>query len=90
MAVALAGTANAGEVYVANQVTSNVSVINPTNTVIATITVGSAPVQVAVAPAGQVYVTNYANNTVSVISGASNAVIATITVGLNPVGIAVS
>jgi len=71
-----------------------VSVINPTNTVIATITVGSQPQSVAFAPAGtpnagEGYVTDYGTNNVSVISP-TNTVIATITVGDNPVGVAVS
>ena len=53
----------AGDFYVANYAGNTVSVINPaTNTVIATIPVGSGPDGVAVSPtgpeAGDVYVTN--------------------------------
>ena len=58
-----------------------------TNTVIATIPVGSSPVGVAVTPDGsKVYVANDGDNTVSVISTATNTVIgAPIPVGNDPV-----
>jgi YVTN family beta-propeller protein len=69
-----------------------VSVIaTATNTVIATIPVGSSPFGAAVAPDGStVYVTNFRSNTVSVISTATNTVTATIPVGPNPNGVAVT
>src|SRR5215471_17546506 len=69
-----------------------VSVIDTTsNTVAATIPVGSAPTGVAVTPDGsRVYVTNFNDNTVSVIATASNMVTAVITVGDSPFGVAVS
>ena len=62
-----------GYVYVANELSDTLSVINPaTNTVTATITVGTEPSWVAVSPtgpaAGDVYVTNFSSDTVSVIS----------------------
>ena len=64
--------------------------INPaTNTVTATIPVGSEPQGVAVSPtgtyAGDIYVTNDGGATVSVINPATNTVIATIPVGSVPV-----
>ncbi len=68
------------------------SVINTaTNTVIATITVGTDPGAVAVTPDGaRAYVTNSGSGSVSVINTATNTVIATITVGLGPGRVAVS
>jgi len=59
------------------------------NTVIATITVGDKPNDIAFDSANnRMYVTNYNDDTVSVINTANNSVIATITVGDNPHGIA--
>ena len=89
--------ASAGDGYVTNVSSKSVSVIGPSNTVIATITagVGFSPHGVAVSPtgtnAGDVYVTNSGDipGTVSVI-GPSNTVIATIAVGSTPYGVAVA
>ena len=66
-------------VYVTNVIDGTVSVIaTATNTVTATIPVGSGPRGVAVTPDGStVYVANFAN-TVSVIDTTSNTVTATI------------
>ena len=62
---------------------NTVSVINTaTNTVTATITVGTYPYGVSVSPDGsKVYVANNGDGTVSVINTATNTVTATITVG---------
>ena len=78
--------------YVANYGSNNVSVINTlTNLVVATITVGSGPIGVAITPDGShVYVTNYGAGTVSVITVATNVVAATVTVGTNPFGVAIT
>ncbi|GAB2814309.1 hypothetical protein GCM10027176_18620 [Actinoallomurus bryophytorum] len=78
--------------YVTNFNANTVSVIDTaTNTVIDTITVGGAPVDVAFNPRGtRAYVTNSASNTVSVINTATNTVIDTIGVGSVPAGVAVS
>ncbi|MGE7439645.1 YncE family protein, partial [Kitasatospora sp. NPDC001175] len=78
--------------YVTNEGSNNVSVINTTtNTVTATITVGTNPFAVAVSPDGTTaYVTNEGSNNVSVINTTTNTVTATITVGTNPNGVAVS
>jgi YVTN family beta-propeller protein len=87
-----------GKVYVVNELSNSVSVIDAaTNTVIATIPVGTQPAGVAVSPDGsRVYVTN-ANSpdfsqpgTVSVIDAATNTVIATIPVGTTPGGVSVT
>jgi YVTN family beta-propeller protein len=68
-----------------------VSVINTaTNTVTATIPVGSNPTGVAVTQnRSKVYVANQGSNTVSVIKTKDNKVIATIPVGSSPFGVAV-
>jgi YVTN family beta-propeller protein len=57
-----------------------------TNTVIATIPVGSSPIGVAVTPDGsKVYVANSGSNNVFVIDTATNAVLAVVSVGIQPV-----
>ena len=78
--------------HVANQTSETVSVIDTfSNTVTATIPVGSAPVGVAITPNGNfAYVTNFNSNTVSVIATSTNAVTATVTVGDGPRGIAIT
>ena len=78
--------------YITNAGSNNVSVIAAaTNTVTATIAVGSRPQGVAASPDGRtVYVANYLSNNVSVIATATNTVTATIAVGSAPQGVAVS
>ena len=82
-----AGEHEGGKVYVANRDNDNVSVIDTaTNTVIATIPVGSFPLGVAVTPDGRkVYVANSGSNNVFVIDTASNLVLAVVSVGIQPV-----
>jgi YVTN family beta-propeller protein len=70
-----------------------VSVIaTATNTVTATIPVGTYPYGVAVTPdGGKVYVANFGSNNVSVIATATNTVIGSpIPIGTNPAGVAVT
>ena len=78
--------------YITNNAANTVSVIDiPTNSVIATATVGTGPLGVAVTPDGaRVYVTNLNSNNVSVIGTATNTVIATVAVGAGPYGVAVT
>ncbi|WP_161964488.1 MBG domain-containing protein [Mucilaginibacter endophyticus] len=78
--------------YVANYGSNNVSVVSTlSNTVIATIPVGTKPFGVSVNPNSTlVYITNEGSNSVSVINTLTNAVTATIPVGQNPRGVAVS
>ncbi|MGD0406565.1 MAG: YncE family protein, partial [Candidatus Bathyarchaeia archaeon] len=70
--------------------------VRATNTVTATVPVGSEPIGVAVTPDGAyAYVTNYGggyygSGSVSVISTATNTVTATVTVGSEPIGVAVT
>jgi YVTN family beta-propeller protein len=76
--------------YVTNyNFAGTVSVIDTaTNTVVATVDVGSFPLSVAVTPNGQrAYVTNQSSKSVSVIDAATNAVVATVPVGLGPQGV---
>ena len=76
--------------YVANQGSNNVSVINlATNTVIATVPVGTLPRKIALTPDGTHLVLNQSNN-VSVIDLATNTVTATVPVGPNYTGIGVT
>jgi YVTN family beta-propeller protein len=85
--------------YITNSGSNNVSVIDTaTNTVIATIPVGSLPYGAAVAPDGStVYVTNQGTPpscagtaAVSVIAATSSTVTTTIAVGSAPEGVAVT
>jgi YVTN family beta-propeller protein len=77
--------------YVTNTLSNTVSAVNVEhNTVstIATVSVGTAPLGVAVNPTGtHAYVANGGNNNVSVIDTATNTVVATIAVGSGPVGV---
>ena len=79
-----------GDVYVADEFSDYVSVINgATNNVIDNITVGTDPAGVAFDSSNRdVYVANYGSNNTSVINGATNNVIDNITVGTNPYGVA--
>ncbi|KJY29347.1 hypothetical protein VR46_37185, partial [Streptomyces sp. NRRL S-444] len=75
-------------VYVANPGSNTVSVIDiASNTVTATIDVGTFPQGVAVNP-DSAYVTNTNDGTVSVIDAAGNGIAATIPVGSSPLGVA--
>jgi YVTN family beta-propeller protein len=74
-------TANYPCVYVANEKTNSVSVLNAnTNRVIGTIAVGGSPKGLAVTPDNKsVYVANSADNSVSVIDTATGTVTTTVT-----------
>ena len=78
--------------YITNAGSGNVSVIDTaTNTVVATVGVGTSPYGVAVNLAGTfTYVANQGSNTVSVINTATNTVVANVGVGANPYGVAVN
>jgi len=81
-----------GIAYISNSISNNVTAINTlTNTVAATIPVGSAPLGVAVSPDNtRVYIANSLSNTVSVINTTTNTVVATIPVGQMPQAVSVS
>jgi YVTN family beta-propeller protein len=78
--------------YITNDNGNNVSVINTgTNTVTATIPVGTNPIGIVVSKdPTRAYVANMSSNNVSVINTATRTVIATISVGTLPYGIAIS
>src|SRR6266446_4760422 len=78
--------------YIVNTGSNSVSVIDTTsNTVVATVSVGGSPLEVAITPDGtRVYVTNGNDNTVSVVDAASNTVVATVRVGALPFGVAIT
>ena len=90
VAVSSAGT-YAGDVYVTNTGSGTVSVINPSNTIVATIPLATNadPYGVAVGPTGTIYVADLGNSTVSVIDPGTYAV-TTVSVGFEPYGVAVS
>src|SRR4030095_8038725 len=78
--------------YISNNFNNTVSVIDTaTNTVVATVPVGTQPYDVAVNPPGTfAYMTNHTGDTVSVIDTATNTVVATVPVGVLPTGVAVN
>ena len=78
--------------YVVNTFSGTVSVIKvSTNTVVATVSVGSNSQGVAVTPDGNyAYVTNSGSNNVSVIQISTNTVIDTVTVGSGPRRVAIT
>ena len=88
----VAVTPDGTKVYVTNEFSNNVSVIDTeTNTVTATVKVRIWPYGIAVSPDGtKVYVTNLGNNKVSVIDTATNTVITNVPVGSIPIGVAVT
>jgi YVTN family beta-propeller protein len=64
---------DAGDIYVTNLESDDVSVIDPTtNTVVATVGVGTDPIEVTVETtgpdAGDIFVTNGVSNTVSILA----------------------
>ena len=93
LALALSAAAHAAPfAYITNASSSSVSVIDiASNSVVATVPVGSFPNGVAVTPDGAfVYVANRNSNNVSVIATASNSLVATVSVGVFPYGVAVT
>jgi len=75
-----------GEVFSANELSANVSVISDSdNEVVATVPVGASPSGVAYdSGTGQVFVANYNSHNVSVISDSDNTVVATVALGTYP------
>src|SRR5262249_43923096 len=78
--------------YVTNFVSGTVSVIDTaTNTVVATVPVGSFPRGVAITPDGtHAYVANSVSGTLSVIDTATNTVVATVPMGSFPFWVAIT
>ncbi len=88
--VGAAAAGATGRIYVSNSDSGTVSAIDPaTNTVIATITVGSSPYGVAATPNGQrVWVSNWLAGTLNIIDTATNAIEDGAAISGNPHGIA--
>ncbi len=90
--VGVAVNPNTKKVYVANEYSNTVSVLDTeTDKVKSSIKVGIFPYGIDINPLNnRVYVTNRGSNTVSVIDGSINSKLADITVGKSPVGIVVN
>ena len=80
------------KLYVANQFSNSVTVIDGnTNTIETTIQVDNFPYDLEVNPYNnRIYVTNRGSNTVSVIDGSTNQRLSNINVGDSPVGISIN
>jgi YVTN family beta-propeller protein len=80
-----------GMIYVANNGSASVTVINSVSeNSVATITVGTNPSAIAIDPVtNTIFVVNSGSGNVSVINGATNTVTATVPVGTTPKAIAV-
>jgi YVTN family beta-propeller protein len=89
--VGIAVNPNTNKLYVANQYSNTVSVIDTeTDKVQATINVGSFPYDIDINPLNnRVYVTNRGSDTVSVIDGSIDTKLRDIFVGKSPVGVGV-
>src|SRR5579875_2966280 len=80
-------------VYVANYGGSSISVISSSNTVVSTITVGSAPANLVLGANNQIYSANFGSSTVSAISGQGSPigpVVSSIQVSSNPTSITIN
>jgi YVTN family beta-propeller protein len=85
-------TFSAALTYVVNNAAGSVTAFDvQTNSVVATIPVGTSPTEIYFAPSNRLgYVTNEASNTISVIDLAAQNVRTTIPVGLSPVAMLLS
>lgn len=83
---------NGAHVYVANQASNTVSVIDPvSNTVTATIPTNTGPSLIAVSPDNtRAYVTQFGDASLGVIDTATNTVTTNIPVGVGPTGVAIT
>ena len=90
--VGIAVNPNTKKVYVANEYSNTVSVLDTeTDKVKSSIKVGVFPYGIDINPLNnRVYVTNRGSNTVSVIDGSINSKLADIAVGKSPVGVVVN
>jgi YVTN family beta-propeller protein len=78
------------KIYVANQGSANVTVIDGATNSATTVSTGTGPLSVAVNPVtNKIYVVNFNSNNVTVIDGANNSS-TTVNAGTNPFSIAVN
>ena len=88
--VALAPNPASRKLYVANQYSNNVTVIDEVTYATATIPVGSYPTDIAANPVtNKIYVANQSSNTATVIDGVSGST-STVATGRSPVALAVN
>ncbi|MGA2606727.1 MAG: choice-of-anchor D domain-containing protein [Terriglobia bacterium] len=85
-------TPDGSKIYVTNEASNSVGVIDAaTYSVLTTVAVGNYPQGIAIGPSGaKAYVANLDDNSVSLIDTASNTVSTTIHVGASPHGVAVN
>jgi YVTN family beta-propeller protein len=89
--IAIAVNTVTNKVYVANQDSNNVTVIDGATNTTTTVAAGSNPSAIAVnSVTNKVYVANQDSNNVTVIDAVSNTVIATVAAGTGPYAIAVN
>lgn len=88
----LAVSPDGSRLYVVNQGGDSVRVFDTsTNVALATVAVGTQPIDIALNPAGtRAYVTNFSNNSASVIDMSSDTVVATVATGAGPTSVIVS
>jgi YVTN family beta-propeller protein len=88
--VAIAVNTNSNKIYVVNQQSNNVTVIDGATNLTATVATGSFPMALAINPlTNKIYVANGNGNSVTVIDGASNRTM-TVGAGTSPDAIAVN
>src|SRR4029079_2262063 len=68
-----------GNAYVANAASSNVTILNPTGTVLGTLTTGAEPWKIVASPNGQrVFVANSGQDTITVIRTDTRAIVGSV------------
>ena len=88
--VAVAINPQTNKIYVVNQNSNNLTVIDGVTNQTATVPTGSAPMALAINPVtNKIYVANSSSASVTVVDGATNHT-ATVSTGLYPVGVAVN
>jgi len=84
---AVAVNALTNQIYVANQNSSNVTVIDGITNATTSVPAGSAPKHLAVNPvSNKIYVANESGNNLTVIDGATNSTL-TVTAGTHPLAV---
>jgi len=88
--VALAINSTTNKIYVVNQNSNNVTVIDGATNGTAVVTVGQSPAALAVNPVtNKIYIANAGDNTVTVIDGATYSTV-TVNIGNSPLAVAVN
>jgi YVTN family beta-propeller protein len=88
--IAVAVNPVTNKIYIANQGSATVTVIDGSNNTTAVVAVGSSPLAVAVNPVtNKIYVVNHGSSNVTVIDGINNST-ATVAIGSFPIAVAVN